>query len=638
MTEKKNNTKYRIGISQKLIIPVILVSTVIYGSVIGVATLKMYEKSKNDKQDLIIAKSGEFANYIAGEFKSEITTTRNMAISFEIAGTIDSANIKNFDKAILAETIKKNQNLLSVWINRQLFDLDKNHTSKYGRYRQIAFFDKENNKLITKDSLIPEPLGVNTPGQYNAIRQSGKEKLVEPYTSDMKQTGEQILMTSMCVPIKKNSEFVGMAGIDFSLERIQRLVSGMSFEKNEKISIISNEGVFIFHFDSLNTGKKFTEIFEDQQKKYSVVQHIKNGSNYYYFYYDSINNDEKFICYSAINFGDKTGPWALQTVVSATEMYKEAKQSIYILIIFAVVGLVLIISISISVMRIFLKPVLQSNIFVKKMAQGDLTVHFHYKGNDEIGELIANLEEMKEHWKTLIKSFKNTAQLVKSTITTINTGIEKIEITTDDQSESSIKLTQAMKNISENIANNSEFAGRTSYIARKANVKLNMAVKKLESAKDNLVEIEENITLLEDLAFQTKMISLNSAIEAAHAGEAGKGFAIVAKNVRRLADKTKKLSDKVRLLSNSSIQRSDSSAVMIAGIEPEISNISVMIEKVADQISRQNLNSKEVETSMQKLDKTIQDSKEFAKTMTTNSKNLEIASDELLNAIATFKV
>ncbi len=334
----------------------------------------------------------------------------------------------------------------------------------------------------------------------------------------------------------------------------------------------------------------------------------------------------------------KIRPWALQITVPEKKLTKKALTTLIVTMLIGIAGFIAMFTVLLLTLRSAVRPIIESNKFVKQISEGDLSAHILNHGTGEIGELTRNLKKMKERLVVMILSLKNIAVTVKDTGTAISDKLVNLKSDSELQAGSSQKIASTITEMAENIEKNSYFAQKTTQIAKKSVIKLTGAVKKVNATKNKLSSIVEKIELVDDVAFQTKILSLNSAIEAAHAGQYGKEFAVVAKDVRKLAEKTKQISKQVQSLSKEGVEKATNSSNSISNIVLELKKITEMIDKVAKEVSRQTGNSKLVEDSMTNLNKTIQNNLRFATQMTEKSQILKTTSNELVKAVSVFKL
>jgi len=215
--------------------------------------------------------------------------------------------------------------------------------------------------------------------------------------------------------------------------------------------------------------------------------------------------------------------------------------------------------------RSITKPIRLLNSAMLAASAGDLTVKVDYDANDEIGKMVKAFNKMVTGLNAIIGASKKVVSETVSSSNTMSAAVEELSSSIEQVAASASEFAISVTAISEHTQRISQEAQETGNMAKAGSERINSCMesmlmieeasettaKAIASLKEASREIVKIVQVVTDIADQTNLLSLNAAIEAARAGEYGHGFAVVAEEVRKLAEQTKSSLQEVhRLVAN----------------------------------------------------------------------------------------
>ena len=272
----------------------------------------------------------------------------------------------------------------------------------------------------------------------------------------------------------------------------------------------------------------------------------------------------------------------------------------------------------------------------QEIAGGNLTVRVEKRSEQD--ELMMALANMVEDLTKIAANLQDAAEYVAGGSEQISSGSQQMSQGATEASASVEQISSSMEEMNSTVSQNADNARQTAAIAEKSARDAQEGGASVVDTVKAMKAIAEKIGIIEDIARQTNMLSLNAAIEAARAGDAGKGFAVVAAEVRKLAERSQTAAKEIIGLSSTSVDVAEKAGKLIEDIVPGIQKTAELVQEINASSAEQAEGIKQVTKAIEQLDQVVQQNASATEEMSSTSEELAAQAEQLQEAAAFFKI
>jgi methyl-accepting chemotaxis protein len=476
-----------------------------------------------------------------------------------------------------------------------------------------------------------------------------------------------------------NGKFIGVSNCDVELSSMADLEYSNGGYNSAYVTVNDSNKTYL-----ANTGDPAT-VGQTADFPDDTIEAVTGGEKIINSVKDNIGGKQSFAIFVPVKITGTDINWVLTSIVHKDEVRASVYQSLMIVAVIGIIGVVALVLISSFIVNKSLAPVKPLMKIAENVGQFNLSeVDDNYKyPNDEIGELAGTFTHMAENLKRIIedlgfmlsvmsegdftvestcagnyvgdmRSALDSMNTIKSTLgrtlkyisisagkvsdnsSQISDGSQALAQGATEQAGSVEELSSTISSVNDKVQYNAENAEKASKIAMRtkdAITESNQEMHKLTTSMDEIEEasnkIQDVISIIDNIAFQTNILSLNAAIEAARAGQAGKGFAVVADEVGNLAKKSQEAAKDTAALIEQTIEAVQKGGEISAQTSESINSVSHGAKQITEIVSKISAASVEEAEGIQSLTQGIDQISSVVQTNAATAQESAASSDEM---------
>ncbi len=315
---------------------------------------------------------------------------------------------------------------------------------------------------------------------------------------------------------------------------------------------------------------------------------------------------------------------------------RSARRHSFIAIILGLIAIGLAMALWRAINSSVTRPILALSSTVEKLKHGELEARAPVEGATELQHLGRVFNAMVDTLAAMIDGLGVASQEVSTSAAELSSSAEELAATTTEQSAAITEVSATTEELARASASIADTVDDVASRASETRENLELAETDIQASSDRTValakrvtEIGAILTLINDIADQTNLLALNAAIEAARAGEAGRGFAVVADEVRQLAERSKRSAADIASITDGVQSETNATVMAMEKGAKQMQHGLALLEEVTEAADQVRLTTQQQRSATGQVVETMEQLAEVARQVSATAQQISGASASL---------